>query len=130
MQACDVAGSVGVGTEDGEEGAVEDGVVARLRVEGEGVTELEAGVDALCGGVLTGLPYRVRRVVDAEHVVVEGRQQDGVLAESTTDVEHRAADGRRLLECDDRGLWFTDNPRRSARLIGAVEHFPRWCCHI
>ena len=107
--------------------AVDDRLVAGLIAEVHRVGHLEARVDALFRGVGTGLFDRVRREVDAEHVVPQPGEQDRVFARPTTDVEHLAVNPAGPLQLDDCGLWLADDPWRISSLVGIVESGQGWC---
>ena len=72
-------------------------------------------------GIAAGLLDRLRREVDAEHVVAEAGEQDRVLTGSAAHVEHLAADQPDLLQLDDRGLWFADHPWRGTGFVELIE---------
>ena len=82
--------------------------------EGHRVGDAEARVDALGRGVVAGLCDRVRREIDAEHVVAQAGQQDRVFPGSAAGVEHLAADQAAAFQLDDRRLRLADDPRRGA----------------
>jgi hypothetical protein len=126
VQARDVAGPVGV-VEDVEQRAVDDGVVDLSPAQIHRVGDLEAGVDALDGGVVAGLRDGGRRGVDPEHVVAKAGEQDRVLPGAAAHVEHLAADPARSFEFDDRGLRRTDHPRRRPGLVDIFESGEGWC---
>ena len=126
MQAAHIPHAVSV-VEDVKQRAVDDRLVAGLIAEVHRVGHLEARVDALFRGVGAGLFDRVRREVDAEHVVPQPGEQDRVFARPTTDVEHLAVNPAGPLQLDDCGLWLADDPWRTSGLVGVVESGQGWC---
>lgn len=98
VQAPEVGGAgFGDGAEDMEEGTVDNGVVGRCEVgevaEGEGVCDLKADVGDVVGfGVGAGVVDGAGGEVDAEHVVAEAGQQDGVFAGAAAGFQDAALD--------------------------------------
>jgi hypothetical protein len=120
VQAGDVFRAIGV-VEDVEQRTVEDGVVTRLGGKVHRVGDLEPRPRALGIGIAPGLLDRLRREIDAEHVVAEPGEQDRVLAGSAADVEHPSTDQAGPLQFDDRRLRFADHPRRGGGFVELIE---------
>lgn len=110
-----------------EQRAVDDGVEPRSAVQAGRVGHLEAGVDAAGGSIGPGQLDRSRGEVDAQYVVAQAGEQDGVFTGPAAGVEHRAADGPAPLEVDDRRLRFADHPGCGATGVHVVEQGFRRC---
>lgn len=117
-----------------EQGTVDDGVegteIARFAIgDGQHVDHLEPCVrHALGGGVAPGVVDRARRQVDAQHVIAQFRQQNGVFTGTGAGVEHPAADRAGALEVDDRRLRLADHPGSGVVVVDGVPEF-RGSCH-